>query len=204
MTELPSDRQANGPESLGDLLAAMTPDEGQERVSVENVLGKVGGRSFPAVILVPCVVLVSPLSGIPLTPTLGGLVVLLITLQVLIGRKHLWLPDFLSRRSVPAHRMQKAIDWLSKPAAFMDRHSHNRLRILTSGPARYFAYLTTSVLALSWPPLELLPFVTSFSAGAVAMIMYGLMVRDGAYTLAGYVQAVVLYLALLSLWIGVF
>lgn len=190
------------PESLGDLLDAMCPDEGQERVSVENVLSKVGARSFPTVILVPCVVLVSPLSGIPLMPTLGGLIVLLITLQALIGRKHLWLPGFLSRRSVPSSRMSKAVSWLRKPAAFMDKHSHNRLRFLTSGPARLLAYLTTTLIAISWPPLELLPFVTSFSAGAVAMIMYGLMVRDGIYMVAGYVQATVLYLLLLLLWIG--
>ncbi|AUC52515.1 exopolysaccharide biosynthesis protein exod [Sagittula sp. P11] len=197
----PQERPA--PENLNALLDAISPDEGQKRVSVENVLDKIGGRSFSAVILVPAVVLVSPISGIPGTPTIGGLIVLLITLQAMFGRKHLWLPGFLRRRAVSAARLQKGIDWLRKPAGWMDRHSHNRLRILVSGPARFIAYLTCSVMALSWPPLELLPFFTSFSAGAVAMIMYGLMVRDGAYTLAGYVQSALLYVILLSVWAGI-
>jgi len=185
-------------ETLLGLLDAMRPQEGDTRVSVADILTRIGGRSFPAVILVPAVMLVSPISGIPGTPTIGALIVLLITAQVLIGRKSLWLPGILTRRSVAADKMSKAITWLSKPAGWMDRHSHGRLRILTTGPTRLIAYLATAVMAASWPLMELLPFVTSFSAGAVSMIMFGLMTRDGAYTLAGYVQAVVLYLILLS------
>lgn len=180
----------------------MRPEAGDARVSVADVLSRVGGRSFPAVILVPAIVLVSPVSGIPGTPTLGALIVLLITAQALVGRKHLWLPRVLRDRSIEAARMTKAIEWLSKPAAWMDRHSHNRLRILTNGPTRLVAYAATAVMAASWPLLELLPFVTSFSAGAMAMIMYGLMVRDGAYTLAGYVQGGLIYLGLLSTVLG--
>jgi hypothetical protein len=109
----------------------------------------------------------------------------------------------LRHRKVGAERMHKALNWLEKPSGWMDRHSHNRLRILTSGPARLPAYVATALIAASWPLLELLPFVTSFGAGSVAMIMYGLMVRDGAYTLAGYVQGALIYLVLFALWAGV-
>ncbi len=192
----------SGPETLQGLLEAMRPEDGDTRVSVSDVLARIGGRSFPAVILVPAIVLVSPVSGIPGSPTLGAMIVLLIVAQVLIGRKHLWLPKILRNRSVEAGKMVRAITWLTRPAAWMDRHSHGRLRILTTGPTRLIAYLATAVMAASWPLLELLPFVTSFSAGAVSMIMFGLMTRDGAYTLAGYVQGSVIYLTLLSVWTG--
>ncbi len=192
------------PDSLGDLLEAMRPAPGASRVSVADVLARVGGRSFPAVILVPAIILVSPVSGIPGTPTIGALIVLLITAQALLGRKHLWLPRFLRDRSIAADRMSSALAWLARPAAWMDRHTHNRLRLLTTGPTRLFAYAATAIIAASWPLLELVPFVTSFGAGSVAMIMFGLMTRDGIYTLAGYVQGGMIYLILLSIWFGLF
>ncbi|WP_425071881.1 exopolysaccharide biosynthesis protein [Sagittula sp. S175] len=191
------------PESLTDLLAVLRPGPEDDRISVEDALARVGSRSFPAVILVPAVLVVSPLSGIPTMPSLSGLLVLFITLQVLLGRKHLWLPGFITRRSISASKMTRALDWLARPAAFMDRHSHDRLRFLVRGPTRVFAYIATAVLAAGWPLLEILPFVTSFAAGAVSMIMYGLMVRDGFYTLWGYVQGALLYGAVLMVWVGI-
>ena len=191
-----------GPQCLGDLLALMRPEEGDTHVSVEDVLQRVGDQSFPAVILVPAIVLVSPISGIPGTPTLGALITILVTLQALIGRQHLWLPGFLMRRRIKADKMTRAVDWLSKPAGWMDRLSSGRWRLLSSRPLRPLAYAVVTLIALAWPMLEILPFVTSFFAGAVAMIMYGLMSRDGLFLLAGYVQAGALTLILASIWSG--
>jgi hypothetical protein len=37
---------------------------------------------------------------------------------------------------VSAEKMHKALDWFDRPAAFVDRHSHPRLRLADSGPFR--------------------------------------------------------------------
>ncbi len=198
----PAPEERRGPQCLGDLLELMRPVEGDTRVSVEDVLKRVGDHSFPAVILVLAVILVSPVSGIPGTPTIGALITILVTLQALIGRKHLWLPRFLMRRNIKAKKMTRAVDWLSRPAGWMDHLSSGRLKILTSRPMRPLAYVVVILIAMSWPVLELLPFVTSFFAGAVAMIMYGLMTRDGLFLVAGYAQAGILTLILASIWSG--
>ncbi|WGW03965.1 exopolysaccharide biosynthesis protein [Tropicibacter oceani] len=190
------------PESLTQLLDAVQPQGDEDHVSVGDMLERVGGRSFPAVIMVPAVLLVSPLSGIPGTPTLGALIVLICAFQGLLGRDHLWLPGLLTRRSVSSGKLQKAVNWLRRPAAFMDRHSKGRFHLLTAGPMRLLAFAISIVIALSWPVLELLPFFTSFSAGATAMIMFGLMTRDGAYLLAGYVQSAVIFVLLVTIWTG--
>lgn len=190
------------PRSLGELLEAMRPLAGDTRVSVSDVLGRVGDQSFAAVILVPAVVLVSPISGIPGTPTIFALITILVSVQALIGRRHLWLPGFLCRRSIAAEKMNRAIDWLSRPAGWMDRWSSDRLSLLSSRAFRPLAYAAVTLIALSWPVLELLPFVTSFFAGAVAMLMYGIMTRDGLFMLWGYLQAGGLTLLILSIWSG--
>lgn len=180
----------------------MRPAEGACRVSVGDIISRIGGRSIPAVILVPALVLVSPISGIPGTPTLGALIIILCTLQSFAGHRHLWLPSVLTRRNVSAEQMTKALDWLQKPAGWIDRHSHGRFRILTAGPFRLITYIVVLLLACSWPFMELLPFFTSFSASAVSLMMFGLMTRDGAYLVAGYMLAGLVYLTLLSVALG--
>ncbi|BBU57962.1 hypothetical protein KU6B_42270 [Mameliella alba] len=200
--EAPDTETVRNPQSLGDLLEAMRPEDGAERISVETVLSRVGDQSFVAVILVVAIVLVSPVSGIPGTPTIGALITILVSTQALMGRRHLWLPKFLCRRSISARKMNRAINWLSKPAGWMDRHSSGRLRLLSSRALRPFAFASVTLIAISWPILELLPFVTSFFAGAVSMMMFGVMTRDGIYLLAGYVQAGILVLILGSIWSG--
>ncbi|WP_425099868.1 exopolysaccharide biosynthesis protein [Tropicibacter sp. S64] len=190
------------PVSLCDILDRVEPRDGEASVSVQTMLERIGTRSFPAIILAPAVLLVSPVSGIPTVPTLAGLIMVIIALQALFGRTHLWLPGFLTRRSIGATKLQKGVNWLRKPAAWMDRHSHGRLCFLTRRPMKWVAYGATIAIAISWPALEILPFVTSFGAGAIAMIMFGMMTRDGAYVVAGYVQGIALYAILLALWGG--
>lgn len=189
-------------DSLGDLLAAMSPVNGQSHVSVRDILERIGDRSFAPAILIPALILVSPVSGVPGTPTVFGLIISLIALQALIQRRHLWLPEWLMRRKLSADRMTRAVRFLERPAAWMDRHSHGRLCLLTSGPVRPLAYMATTAIALSWPLLEILPFVTSFGAGAIAMIMFGLLTRDGLYVVLGYAQGTLLYLIILTVWSG--
>lgn len=191
-----------GPESLGELLQAMAPAPEDSHVSLGAVLGRFGDRSFAPAILVPALILVSPISGIPGTPTVGALVVVLIALQALIGRKFLRLPGFLMRRKIRAGQMVKALRWLARPAAWIDRHSLGRLHMLTAPPLSLIAYAVVLLIALSWPLLELLPFITSFGAGAVSLIALGLMTRDGAYLIAGYAVAGLLGFAAVTVAAG--
>ncbi len=83
-------------------------------------------------------------------------------------------------------RLRSAVAWLRRPAAWFDRHSHTRWPILTTPPMRVVATVTCVIVSLFWPILELLPFVTSFGAGAVSLLAFGLLTRDGLYVLLGY------------------
>ena len=120
-------------------------------------------------------------------PTLSATILLLLVGQALVGRKHLWLPGFLSRRRLARTKLHTATSWLRRPATWFDRHSHPRLRFLARNPVRQLTLLMCMAIPLSWPFLELLPFFTSFGAGAVALLAFGLLTRDGYFLIAGYV-----------------
>ncbi len=190
------------PASLTELIDAIDPDPGADRVTVAEIMAKVGGRSFASVILVPALILVSPLSAIPGSPTLGMLIIVTVTVQALIGRQHLWLPGVLMRRSVAAPRMRRAMNWLRGPAAWVDRHSRDRWHFLTVPPLARLAQVAILLTALPWPLLEPLPMVTSIGATGVSLLALGLMVRDGVIVVMGYVFLGGLLTLLISIWQG--
>ncbi|MBY5933481.1 exopolysaccharide biosynthesis protein [Tateyamaria omphalii] len=172
--------------TLNHLLDALNEAGDGHDVSVQDILDEIGERSIMPVVLAVSILLVSPLSGIPGMPTLSAIVLILLIGQALAGRKHLWLPGFLSRRRLARARLQVATSWLRRPATWFDTHSHPRLRPLARNPLRKVALLLCMAIPLTWPFLELLPFMTSFGAGAVALLAFGLVTRDGYFLLAGY------------------
>ena len=70
-------------------------------------------------ILVPALILITPISGIPGLPTLGAVLMILVTVQKLMGRNHLWLPGWLTRRNVAGERLRNSVDWLRTPARWV-------------------------------------------------------------------------------------
>lgn len=187
--------------ALGELLDGLDHAAGKDTVSVQDTLNEFGDRAITPFILLVAIIMVSPLSGIPSAPTFAAVLIVVMSVQALSGRRRLWLPKWLLRRNVQGSRLQKAVSWLRKPCAFLDRHSHERLKFLTYGPMRWFTLLLCVLIPLGWPPLELLPFVTSFGAGTIALLVYGLFTRDGVYVLLGYAMVLVTAFTVWSLWV---
>ena len=155
-------------------------------VSVHDVLHEFGDRSITPFILLVALLLVSPLSGIPGTPTIAAIIIIILSVQALSGSQKLWLPAFIHRQHIPARYLCSAVRWMRKPCAFIDSHSHKRLEIFTYGPMRWFTLALCMVIPLGWPALEVLPLVSSVGAATVALLAFGLFTRDGLYVLLGY------------------
>ncbi len=195
MQAAPTMSAAEAP-SLTAVLAAIRKAARDDSLAVRDVLAEIGERSFAAALLMPALILVSPISGIPGTPTIGALIVILVVMQWLVGREHLWLPEFIIRRTVATGRIRSALAWFDRPAAFIDRHSFHRLAFLTEGPLSVLPLLTVLAIAATWPVLEFLPFLTTIGAFAVLLFAFGLMMQDGAYVVTGYVFVAGLVLAI--------
>jgi hypothetical protein len=176
---------AGQPDTLGEILDkfdALAQSHG--RVAVSDLVDAVGPRSYGPFLIVPALLEVSPLGGIPGIPTVLAAVVALFALQMLCGRRRLWMPAWLARRSVRAAKMKRLVAGARPIATRLDRWFHGRLRWLTAGPGIRVAALACIAMACMVPPLELLPFASSVPMAAIALIGLALLVRDGALMVA--------------------
>ncbi|MGF2734067.1 exopolysaccharide biosynthesis protein [Marinobacter sp. DUT-1] len=177
--------QPDDPENLEQLLDRLrTHTDGQAQVSVADILNAVGERSFGPVALVAGLVVVAPLIGdIPGVPTLLGLLVLLTLGQLLFRRHSIWLPPTLATRKLEQAKLAKGLDWVEKPARYLDRHTRPRLVWLTRGPGQYLMALVCMAVALAMPTMEVVPF--SANGGGLALMAFGLamIARDGLLAL---------------------
>ena len=189
------------PENLGALLERLgQAGAPSEPVTIQSMLEATGERSFGALLLVPGLLVFSPLSGIPGLPSFFAVMVGLIALQLLIGRKHFWLPRWLLQRSASRSKYDRAIAFLKRPARWVDRLLRHRLTFLTEGLAVRFNALVCLLIAATMPPLELVPFGNSIAGAALSFLGLGMMARDGALVIAALLFLGVLAYLVSRIW----
>jgi hypothetical protein len=173
--------------SLNDLLDKIGgAAPGEERVSLADVMNAFGGRSFGPLLLTAGLITISPIGDIPGVPTTIALFVLLMSAQLLFGRRQFWLPQWLLKRSVTRPRLDKTLAWTRKPARFVDRLLRRRMTIFVEGPALVAIGGACIVVAICTPPLELVPFTGTAAGLALCGFGLALTAHDGLVALLSF------------------
>lgn len=158
-----------------------------DKVAVADILDTVGQRSFGPMLLVPGLIVLSPIAGIPGVGTAAGVAVLLIAGQLLIGCENFWLPAFIRRREVGRERLEKSVRALRPAARVVDRVLRPRLDFLTRRPFIYAVAATCVVLALTLPLLDMVPFTSLVPASAITAFGLAIIAHDGAVAAGAFV-----------------
>lgn len=153
--------------------------ENNEEVRIGDVLDEFGKRSFGPFLLVPALIELTPIGGIPGVPTLLALLIAMVAVQLLLGRDHVWLPEVIQRRAVGAKKLMKSAKKLEGVAAFLDRWFKGRLERFTGPQMQKIAAAVVVALCCTVPPLELIPFASSGPMLAIAAFGLAILVRDG-------------------------
>lgn len=190
------------PHCVGDILACLRElaDE-HGHVSVEDIARRFGTRSHGPFLLVPALIVLTPIGAIPGVPTFLALTIAIVALQKLMGRGHIWLPRLIGLREVSARKLRRATARLKGLAGWLDRHFHGRKVALTHAPFSRFAALVIIGLCAMVPPLELLPFAASIPMAGIAAIGLAFLVRDGVLMIAALVLSSAALAAGGYLWI---
>ena len=168
------------------------------RVSVDDIVNAVGRRSFGPLLLIAGLITLAPIIGdIPGMPTLMAALVLLVSTQLLAGRKTFWLPNWLLNRSVSRKGFDKAIHALKKPAQWIDNLLGVRLKWMTGYAGIRATALACLLVALAMPPMEFIPFSANGAGLALTLFGLGLVARDGLVLSLGFLITTATFVAIL-------
>ena len=178
---------ADTPKNVCGILDRLTEigDE-NDRASIGDIVQAFGSRSYGPVLLVPALIGISPVGGIPGVPTFLAITLLLIAVQLVFGKQHLWLPGILENRSVEGEKLANAAEDMEGVAKWMDKIFHGRLEMFTGPTAARIAAGVIALLCLAVPPLELLPFAVVVPMAVIAAFGIALTVRDGLLMLVAF------------------
>lgn len=147
--------------------------------------------SLPAALPIPAiglnVIIASPL--------------IVLTGQQMIGRNHIWMPKKVQEKSFKTATLQnfldKAVPWVKRIEYFSTR----RLTFITNGSMRnvigLFGFLMALCVAIP------LPFTNTVPSFGIALMAFGVLMRDGLAVLAGMLVGA-LWISALSYFIIVF
>lgn len=183
--------------ALSEVLDQLESSAHGESIAVEEVIEKLGRKSFASLMLVFSLISTSPASAIPgITATVAAIVFILIV-QMIIGRDCVWLPSFIARRHMSTTKLCKGISWLRKPMRFVERFLKARLTFLFHRPWFWLPLILILGLTLFMPFLEVIPTSGSIASAVIALFAAGLLTRDGAFVLA---SLILLAAVLVAVW----
>ncbi len=157
-------------------------------LAIADLLGNRGRSGLSLTLLALSAAAMVPLPG-PFGLVFGSCL-MMVAVQMLVGRQRLALPGFIGRRRLPLPVVE-AIMATSQPwiARFETRMRAGRLKCLTGGLARFG--LSWLVLAMAFLIALPIPFGNTLPALAVILIALALANRDGLVVLSALAMTAV-------------
>ncbi|MCE8421803.1 exopolysaccharide biosynthesis protein, partial [Rhodovulum sulfidophilum] len=97
--------------ALSDVLDELEDAIQGEEIAVQEIVDRLGERSFASLMLVFSLIAVSPASAIPGITATVAVIVFILTVQMIFGRRSVWLPGLITRRRVSSGVLCKGISW---------------------------------------------------------------------------------------------
>jgi hypothetical protein len=157
----------------------------RERIAIAELMDGFGERSFGAAMLLLALPNMVPLP--PGASTIFGLPLVLIAAQMALGRRTIWLPNSIRRRSIATTLFSRMVNATRPHLRRAERLLQPRLQFMLSPLATRLTGLCCVVLAIliALP----IPFANFLGGLAVAAFALGLLRQDGIAILFGWVVA---------------
>lgn len=155
-----------------------------EQVSLGLVQQIAGQRAAGPMLLLPALIVISPLSIIPGVPTLVGINTILVAGQIVLGREQVWLPKWLTERCISAKHAQTLLKFLRPVSRVADGMVRRRARFMTGSVMRRIGAMVCVMVGCIMPLLEFVPFTSTWAASIIAVYALAVTARDGLLAMA--------------------
>ncbi len=181
------------PERTSEVLRDLAAGEDAERVMFREVLEQLRHRAFGFTLLIfalPCCLPMPP--GLP---TVCGIAIVIIALNLIASRQRLWLPGAIADKSVTRAHLKRVVERVAPYLERLEKVCKPRLPIVTDPVGKILIGIV--IFALGFIMILPIPFLGNIPPGfAASVIAIGMTERDGLVVLIGtLVSAVAIALA---------
>lgn len=156
-----------------------------ERISLDDMLSALSERSFGALMILFAALNLVPL--LPGTSTIFGIPLVLVSIQMLIGREKPWFPEFMRRKSISVDTYR----------SFLVKFKPLLMRFERLARPRYWfvpqmlveRVVSIVVLLMSLIVILPVPLINQMPALAIVLLAIGLGERDGLWLGTGLLAA---------------
>ena len=185
-------RQDNVSRGFIGVVSDLADRSGAQGLTLAEIVDSLDERAFGLLLLVltlPCLV-----PGLPGAQVIA-IGILLLCLQVVMGREEPWLPAWFLRLRVRKAWLDAIAAFAVRRLVFLERLSKPRMAFFADGPGQRIAAVFMSLAAIT----VMAPITNTIPSVALTLCALGFIQRDGLLTLAGSLLAAawVLFLAAL-------
>jgi hypothetical protein len=174
------------PDRTSEVLRDLAEGEG-ERLTFREVLTRLRHRAFGFTLLIfalPCALPMPP--GIP---TVCGIAIVIIAMNLIRARQRLWLPRAIADKSLSRADLRRVVDRVAPYLERLERISKPRLPIVTETVGKILIGIVIFLLGLVM--ILPIPFLGNMPPGfAASVIAIGMTERDGLIVLIGALVSV--------------
>lgn len=158
-----------------------------ERVKVGKVLDSLNEVGVGPLLLVPAFLVISPIGAIPGACAVLGMLIFLISLQVVLGRSDPFFPQSLKNISIRSKNLRRAIRKMKPYAAKGDRHLSSHLaEVANNALLQRATALVCMILAVGIMFTSLIPFAPTLLALPIILFSLGLSVQNTFLIFTGH------------------
>ncbi|WP_232362626.1 exopolysaccharide biosynthesis protein [Salinimonas chungwhensis] len=176
--------------SLHELLGKMQCKGDEEKITFGELLSVMEKRGFGPMLAAPAFICSTPIGAIPGIPTVTGITIFLISLQVLLARNHPWLPSAITQIGINRESLNKGIGKAKPAVTYVDKLLLPRWFFMRQAFFRSLIAVSCAICGLMMVPLELVPFLGLIPAMAIFIMAIGMATDDGAVALLGLSVAI--------------
>lgn len=142
-------------------------------------MDSMAGKGHLSAIFATALIVLTPLSGIPGLSTICGLLIAVLSFEMIFGPFGLRLPKSMNARTIPAERAERAIARLMPIARWIDARTKPRLAFLFHRPLIWLPQSLCLLTGAAMPFLEFIPFSSSIAAASICLLVISLLSKDG-------------------------
>lgn len=164
---------------LTEMVDHMVAETDGEEASVRDLFDAVSTRSYGPLLLIPSLILLTPLGGLPGLPAIAAFFTILVSAQLIAGRQHPWLPKWMLNLSFKRQRLLDSQGRLERWLGVLGKVFKPRFQSLVNPVTEKVVAGACILLAVAFLPLGFIPFAVAAPAAAICVLALGLTTRDG-------------------------